>query len=45
MQATTEVIQNHENANVRKIGQDEPRHNKCKKIKLGGGQAHDRSSG
>jgi hypothetical protein len=35
-----EVIQNHENANVRNIGQGEPRHS----LKLGGGQVYDRSS-
>jgi hypothetical protein len=40
----TEVIQNHENANVRKIGQGEPRHKKYKGLKLGGDQAYDRSS-
>jgi hypothetical protein len=39
-----EVIQNHENANVRNIGQGEPRHRKYKRLKLGGGQAYDRSS-
>jgi hypothetical protein len=39
-----EVIQNHENENVRNIGQGEPRHRKCKRLKLGGGQAFDRSS-
>jgi hypothetical protein len=39
-----EVIQNHENANVRNIGQGEPRHRKCKRLKLGGGQTCDRSS-
>jgi hypothetical protein len=39
-----EVIQNHENANVRNIGQGEPRHRKYKGLKLGGGQAYDRSS-
>jgi hypothetical protein len=38
------VIQNHENANVRNIGQGEPRHRKYKRLKLGGGQAYDRSS-
>jgi hypothetical protein len=37
-----EVIQNHEN--VRNIGQGEPRHKKYKRLKLGGGQAYDRSS-
>jgi hypothetical protein len=40
----TEVIQNHENANVRNIGQGEARHRKYKGLKLGGGQAYDRSS-
>jgi hypothetical protein len=40
----TEVIQNHENVNVRNIGQGEARHRKYKKLKLGGGQAYDRSN-
>jgi peptide subunit release factor 1 (eRF1) len=39
-----EVIQNHENAIVRKIGQGEQRHRKYKRLKLGGGQAYDHSS-
>jgi hypothetical protein len=39
-----EVLQNHENANVRNIGQGEPRHRKYKRLKLDGGQAYDRSS-
>jgi hypothetical protein len=39
-----EVIQNHENANVRNIEQGEPRHRKYKRLKLGGCQAYDRSS-
>jgi hypothetical protein len=39
-----EVIQNHENANVRNTGQGEARHRKYKRLKLGGGQAYDRSS-
>jgi hypothetical protein len=39
-----EVIQNQENANVRNIGQGEARHRKFKRLKLGGGQAYDRSS-
>jgi hypothetical protein len=39
-----EVILNHENANVRNIGKGEARHRKYKRIKLGGGQAYDRSS-
>jgi hypothetical protein len=37
-----EVILNHENLNVRNIGQDEARHRKYKRLKLGGGQAYDR---
>jgi hypothetical protein len=32
-----EVIQNHENANVRDIGKGEARHGKYKRLKLGGG--------
>jgi hypothetical protein len=40
----TEVILNHENANVRNIGQGKARHRKYKRLKLGGGQAYDRSS-
>jgi hypothetical protein len=39
-----EVIQNHDNENVRTIGQGEARHRKYKKLKLGGGQAYDRSN-
>jgi hypothetical protein len=39
-----EVIQNHENAYVRNIGQGEARHRKYKRLKLGGGQVYDRSS-
>jgi hypothetical protein len=38
-----EFIQNHENVNVRIIGQGEARHRKYKRLKLGGGQAYDRS--
>jgi hypothetical protein len=37
-----EVIQNHENANIRNIGQGEARHRKYKRLKLDGGQAYDR---
>jgi hypothetical protein len=40
----SQVIQNHENAEVRNIGQGEPRHRKYKRLKLGGGHAYDRSS-
>jgi rubrerythrin len=39
-----EVIQNNENANIGNIEQDEPRHMKYKRLKLGGVQAYDRSS-
>jgi hypothetical protein len=39
-----EVIQNNEDANVCNIGQGEARHRKYKRLKLGGGQAYDRSS-
>jgi hypothetical protein len=39
-----EVIQNHENANVRNIGQAETGHRKYKRLKLGGDHAYDRSS-
>jgi hypothetical protein len=39
-----EVIQNHENVNVRKIGQGEARHRKYKRLKHGGGQVYDRSN-
>jgi hypothetical protein len=39
-----EFIQNHEDTNVRNIGQGEARHRKYKRLKLGGGQAYDRSS-
>jgi hypothetical protein len=38
----SEVIQNHENADVRNIGEGEPQYRKYKR--LGGGQAYDRSS-
>jgi hypothetical protein len=40
----TEVLKNHENGNVRKIGHGEPGHKKYKRLKLDGGQAYDRSS-
>jgi hypothetical protein len=39
-----EVIQNHDSGNVLNIGQGEARHRKYKRLKLGGGQAYDRSS-
>jgi hypothetical protein len=39
-----EVIQNHNNENVCNIGQGEANHRKYKRLKLGGGQAYDRSS-
>jgi hypothetical protein len=38
------VIENHENENVRNIGQGEARHKKYNRLKLGGGHAYDRSS-
>jgi hypothetical protein len=38
------VIDNHKHANVRHIGEGEARHRKYKRLKLGGGQAYDRSS-
>jgi hypothetical protein len=40
-----EDIWNHGNANVRNRGQGEAWHIKYKGLKLGGGQAYDRSSG
>jgi hypothetical protein len=39
-----DVIQNHENANLRDIGKGEARYRKYKRIKLGGGKPYDRSS-
>jgi hypothetical protein len=39
-----EVIQNYDNQNIRNIGQAEARHRTYKRLKLGGGQAYDRSS-
>jgi hypothetical protein len=39
-----EVILNHENPNVRPIGQGEAGHRKHKRLKIGGGQIYDRSS-
>jgi hypothetical protein len=39
-----EVIQNHENENIRNIGGVEARHRKYKRLKIGGGQAYDCSS-
>jgi hypothetical protein len=39
-----EVMQNHENVNVRNVGQGEARHKKYKRLKLGGGRAYDRSN-
>jgi hypothetical protein len=38
-----EVIQNHDNENVRNIGQGEARQGKYKRLKLRGGKAYDRS--
>jgi hypothetical protein len=39
-----EVILNHRNPIVRVTGQGEAMHRKYKRLKLGGGQAYDRSS-
>jgi hypothetical protein len=39
-----EVIQNHGNENVCRIGSGEAKHRKHKRLKLGGGQAYDRSN-
>jgi hypothetical protein len=39
-----EVILNHVNANVCGTGQEEARHRKNEKLKLGGSQAYDRSA-
>jgi hypothetical protein len=39
-----EVVQTHDNENVRHIGQGEARHRKYKRLKLGGGHTYDRSS-
>jgi hypothetical protein len=41
MQATTEVIQNHENENVLYTGQGEASHRKYKRLKLGSGHVYD----
>jgi hypothetical protein len=38
-----EVIQNHDTVNVRNTGKIEAQHRKYKRLKLGGGQAYDRS--
>jgi hypothetical protein len=41
---TVGAFKNHENADVSNIGQGEARHRKYNSLKLGGGQAYDRSS-
>jgi hypothetical protein len=38
-----EVLQNNKNEHIRSIGQGEARRRKYKRLKLGGGQAYDRS--
>jgi hypothetical protein len=38
-----EVIRNQQNEHIRSLGQGESRHIKYKTLKLGGGQAYDRS--
>jgi hypothetical protein len=37
-----EVIQNYDNVNVQNIRKSEAQHRKCKRLRLGGGQAYDR---
>jgi hypothetical protein len=39
-----EVIQNDENELVHTVGQGKAKHRKCKRLKLGGGHACERSS-
>jgi hypothetical protein len=39
-----EIIHNHENENVRNIGQGETPHRKHKRLKLGGDHLYDRSN-
>jgi hypothetical protein len=39
----TEVIQNHDNENIRSIGSRKAQHRKHKRLKHGGGQTYDRS--
>jgi len=39
-----EVIQNHNNVNVRNVGKNEAQHMKHKMLKLDGGQAYEHSS-
>jgi hypothetical protein len=36
------LIQHHENIHICNTGQGEAQHRKCKRLKLGGGQAYDR---
>jgi hypothetical protein len=40
----TEVVMDHENLNVRGIGQEEARHRRYTRLKLGGGQTYDHSA-
>jgi hypothetical protein len=44
MQAADNSIPNHDNVNIRNIGQGEAQHRKYKRLKLGGGQAYDQSN-
>jgi hypothetical protein len=39
-----EVVQNHKEVNIRNTGQGEAQHRKYMRLKLGSGQAYDRSS-
>jgi hypothetical protein len=40
----SEVVQDHGSERVRSIGQGETRHRRCKRLKLGGGEAYGRSN-
>lgn len=44
VEATSEVLQNDGNENVRSMGQGGARHGKYERLKLGGGQAYDHST-
>jgi hypothetical protein len=39
-----EIIKNHDNENVRNIGEGEARHRNCKRLKHGGDHVYDSSS-
>jgi hypothetical protein len=44
MQTKTEVLQNHDNKNIRSFGQEESQHKEYKRLKLRGCHAYDHSS-